>query len=378
MAEQGSQEKTEKASAEKLRKSREDGQVTRSRDLATCLSLVASLAALWLCAGWFLEGLEQAFRLSWPNLQHSELSLDDLRLLLTHNLIGFIKLLAPLLLAPLLVLLGSLIPGGWVLASKNFHFKASKLNPITGLARIVSAQNASEFLKSLLKASVLMGVAGMLIPATFAELMALQQTHVAKAVALGLTRVVQVIALLLAVFVLFAVIDIPLQRFFFLKKLRMSKQELKDEHKNREGRPETKSRIRQVQRQMAQRQINRVMPLADAVIVNPQHYAVALKYDPSKAKAPYVLAKGVDDTALYIRRMATAHGLEVIQAPPLARALYHSTQINQQIPAPLYAAVAHVLTYLVQLRAFRNGLRPRPAPPDHLPVPDSLANQSPP
>lgn len=377
MAEQKStQEKTEKASEQKLRKSRTDGQVTRSKDLATTVSLIATVFALKFSAAWYLEGLRNSFRLSFLDLRNSEVGLDDLRLMLAHNLVVFIKLLAPLLVTPVLVVVGSLLPGGWVFASKNFYFKGSKLNPITGLGRIFGAQNASEFLKSLLKASVLLGLAVAVIPPTFGRLMALQQTTVAMAVAGGLGLVFDVILMLLAVFVLFALIDIPLQQYFFLKKMRMTKQERKEEHKNQEGRPEVKSRIRQIQRQMAQRQVNRVLPEADAVIVNPQHYAVALKYDPGKAKAPYVLAKGLDETALYIRRMAQAHGLEVIEAPPLARALYYTTQINQQIPAPLYAAVAHVLTYVLQLKAFRNGLRPRPSPLADLPIPDSLANKT--
>ena len=375
MGEQSSsQEKTEKASEHKLRKSREDGQVTRSKDLATTVSLLATVLALKFCAGWYLQGLRDSFSLAYLDLNASELGLEDLRLMLAHSVVGFIKLLAPLLVTPVLVVLWSMLPGGWVFASKNFHFKASKLNPITGLGRIFGAQNASEFLKSLLKVSVLLGLACMVIPPTFARLMALQQSTVAMAVAGGLDLVFDVILMLMVVFVLFAVIDIPLQRFFFLKKMRMTKQERKEENKNQEGRPEVKSRIRQIQRQMAQRQVNRTVPLADAIIVNPQHYAVALKYDPAKAGAPYVLAKGLDETALYIRRIAQAHGLEVVEAPPLARALYHTTQINQQIPAPLYAAVAYVLTYVLQLKAYRNGLRPRPAPPEDLSIPDSLAN----
>ncbi|MDV3443103.1 EscU/YscU/HrcU family type III secretion system export apparatus switch protein, partial [Pseudomonas otitidis] len=177
---------------------------------------------------------------------------------------------------------------------------------------------------------------------------------------------------LVAVFVVFAVLDVPLQRFFFLRKQRMTRQERKEEHKQQEGRPEVKGRIRQLQRQMAQRQVTRVIDQADVVIVNPEHYAVALRYDPQRARAPYVIARGVDETALYIRQLATARGLEVLEAPPLARALYFTTQVNQQIPAPLYGAVAQVLHYILQLRAWRQGRRARPVPPQHFPIPDDL------
>jgi len=181
---------------------------------------------------------------------------------------------------------------------------------------------------------------------------------------------------LLSVFVIFSFIDIPLQRFFFLKKMKMTKQERKEEHKNQEGRPEVKARMKQLQRQLLQRQISAVIKKADVVIVNPTHYAVALKYDPKKAKAPFVLAKGVDETALYMRKMATAHKLEVIELPPLARAIYFTTQVNQQIPAPLFTAVAHVLTYILQLRAYQQGRRGKPQLPNNLNIPSSMANKA--
>jgi flagellar biosynthetic protein FlhB len=156
----------------------------------------------------------------------------------------------------------------------------------------------------------------------------------------------------------------------------MTKQERKEEHKNQEGRPEVKARIKQLQRQMLQRQINRVIKQADVVIVNPQHFAVALKYDPKKAQAPYVLAKGLDETALYIRKMAQAHELEVLELPPLARAIYFSTQVNQQIPAPLYTAVAHVLTYILQLKAHRQGRRSKPKLASDFHIPESMTNRA--
>jgi flagellar biosynthetic protein FlhB len=177
------------------------------------------------------------------------------------------------------------------------------------------------------------------------------------------------------VFVLFALIDIPLQRFFFLKKMRMTKQERKEEHKSQEGSPEVRARIRQLQQQLAQRRINKVLKDADAVIVNPRHFAVALKYDMKKAPAPYVIAKGVDETALYIRKMAQAYELEVIELPPLARAIYFSTQINQQIPIQLYTAVAHVLSYFVQLKAWKQGRRGKPKLAHNIPIPNDMVNR---
>nr|WP_024310083.1 flagellar biosynthesis protein FlhB [Pseudomonas sp. P818] len=376
MSEQNSgQEKTEEASAHKLKKSKDDGQVARSKDLSTTISLIATLFILKFSAGLFLEGLSDSFRLSYIQFGHSEIGLDDLDTLLGYNMLVFIKLLAPMLLTSVLVVALSLVPGGWVFSAKNFAPKLSKLNPITGLGRIFSAQNWSELLKSVLKVLVLLGIGYVLVRAALPELIALQRSSVLEAISSAFDLTFSLILCLMLVFVLFSFIDIPLQRYFFLKKLRMTKQERKEEHKNQEGRPEVKARIKQLQRQMLQRQISKVIKNADVVIVNPTHYAVALKYDSKKAAAPFVLAKGVDETALYMRQMAKKHELEVLEIPPLARAIYFTTQINQQIPAPLYTAVAHVLTYILQLKAWRQGRRSKPQLASNLPIPDSLANR---
>ena len=377
MSEQNSaQEKTEDASQQKLKKSREDGQSARSKDLSTTVSLLVTLVVLKFSALYFYEGLRQSFSLAYLDLRHSEMGLDDLDLILTHNLLLFIKILLPLLLTPVLVVLFSLVPGGWVFSSKNFSPKLSKLNPISGLGRMFGMQNWVELLKSLAKIAALVTVAYLQITHLVPELIALQRSDLPTAIGTAFGLTYNLILVLLAVFVLFAVIDIPLQFFFFRKKLRMTKQERKEEHKTQEGRPEVKARIKQVQRQLAQRQINRVIKNADAVVVNPTHFAVVLKYDPKKAQAPYVLAKGVDETALYIRKMANAHSIDVIEAPPLARAIYFTTQVNQQIPAPLYKAVAHVLTYILQLKAYRQGRRSQPTLARNLEIPEALLNRA--
>jgi flagellar biosynthetic protein FlhB len=178
---------------------------------------------------------------------------------------------------------------------------------------------------------------------------------------------------LCAVFVLFAAVDVPAQVFFFLRGQRMSKREQKDEHKTSEGSPQVRQRIRQLQRQIARRSVRKTVPTADVVIVNPEHYAVALKYDEDRAQAPFVVAKGIDEMALYIREVALEHGVEVLPLPPLARAIYATSQVQQQIPMPLYKAVAQVLTYVLQLKAFRGGRRAsEPSLPVDLAVPATL------
>ena len=376
MSNDSAQEKTEEASAQKLRKSREDGQTVRSKDLSTTVSLIATLFILKLVFSSYYHGLEESFRISFLNFHSSEITQEDLGLILSHNLLLFVKILAPLLLTSLLVVVFSLIPGGWLFVAKNFYPKFSKLNPITGLARIFSKQNWVELLKSMVKIAVLIAVAWILISDAIPQLTALQRTSLPTAIGTAFSMVFNVILALMGVFVVFSAIDVPIQKYFHLKKLRMTKQERKEEHKNQEGRPEVKARIKQIQRQISQRQISKVIKDADAVIVNPQHYAVAIKYDNKKAQAPFVIAKGVDDMALYIRKMAAANQLEVLEIPPLARAIYFTTQVNQQIPAPLYAAVAHVLTYILQLKAYKRGMRAKPQMPDHLPIPESMANKA--
>ncbi|WP_150301535.1 flagellar biosynthesis protein FlhB [Pseudomonas profundi] len=369
---QSSQEKTEQPTEQKLKKSRADGQVARSKDLATTVSLLATLVVLKFNFGLFFEGLQDLFRISYVDFHRSEITQHDLTLVLGHNLLIYIKLMLPLLITTALVVVFSMVPGGWVFSSKNFSPKLSKLNPITGIGRIFSGQNWAELFKSVLKITVLLATAAMLLLAAAPQFVALQKGDVFTAISGAMTLAYYIAIMLVLVFVLFSFIDIPLQKYFFTKKMRMTKQEIKEEHKNQEGRPEVKARIKQLQRQLSQRQISKVMKDADVVIVNPQHYAVALRYDLKKAEAPFVVAKGIDETAQYIRKTATAYNLDVIEVPPLARAVYYSTQVNQQIPAPLYTAVAHILTYVLQLKAWRAGRRPKPELASQLPIPASM------
>lgn len=373
--EQSSQDKSEKPSEQKLKKSKQDGQVVRSKDLASMISLLVTLFVLKIFSGYFFDTLSQLFALSYPDFEHKGLPVADLPLLLARAILLLLVLLAPLLITPILVVLASMVPGGWVFSSKNFSFKLEKLNPIKGLGRIVALQNWAELAKSLIKVTVLLVVGYTLIRAAMPEFIALQNTNVFSAINASLQLAFNLMLVLLVVFVVFSFIDIPLQRFFFLKKLRMTKQELKEEHKNQEGRPEIKAKIKQLQRQLLHRQISKTLKTADVVIVNPEHYAVAIKYDTQKAQAPYVVAKGTDETALYIKQLAAKYALEVVSVPPLARAVYFTTQVQQQIPAPLYTAVAYVLSYVMQLRAYRQGRRKKPQLPTDLPIPAHLAQR---
>ncbi|WP_263406606.1 EscU/YscU/HrcU family type III secretion system export apparatus switch protein [Candidatus Dactylopiibacterium carminicum] len=205
--------------------------------------------------------------------------------------------------------------------------------------------------------------------------MNLQALSLDQALLTGAGLMLDGILALCAVFVIFALIDLPVQHMIFMREQRMSKRELKEEHKTSEGRPEVRQRIRQLQQQMARRSVRKLVPDANVVIVNPEHYAVALKYDETRADAPFVIAKGVDEMALYIGRIAREHEVEVVPLPPLARAIYNTSQVNQKIPAPLYKAVAVVLSYVLQLKAFRSGQRrAEPQLPESLPISAQFLN----
>lgn len=378
MAEAESGDKTEKASQQKLRKSREQGQVVRSRDLSTAIGILASLKLFVFLVPGYLQDLRQLFGHSFLPLQ-SEGAIDNaLSVAFTTSMLLLVKMVLPLFVAPLCIMLGSLVPGGWVLSSSHLTPKMDRLNPINNLGRLVSPKHGFELLVSIAKATTLALVLLHISRAGAVDYVRLQGLPLDRALIEGSSLMIDGVTALCAVFILFAVIDVPAQAFFFLRSQRMSKQDIKEEHKSSEGRPEIKQRIRQLQYQIARRSVRKTVPTADVVIVNPEHYAVALKYDEARAEAPYVVAKGIDEMALYIRQLATEHKIDVLPLAPLARAIYNTSQVQQQIPAALYKAVSQVLNYVLQLQAFRRGQRPvQPAFPSEITVPSHLSEVSP-
>ena len=375
MAEAHNGDKTEKASPHKLREARKQGQVPRSKDVATAVGIVVAVwLSFWQMPDW-LADFRRLFALAFASLGGRGTLENVWSMLFAGSLTLLVKMLLPLLVIPLLIVLFSLLPGGWIFVGQHFFPQLKRLNPLSHLGRVVSAKHASEVGKSILKALLLGGVLYGVALSAMQDFFALQDLPLDEALAAAGARLLQALLALAAVFVLFAVIDLPLQWLLFQREQRMSKQDLKDEYKKTEGSPQIKQRIRQVQQQLAQRGLRKSVPTADVIIVNPTHYAVALKYDEDRAEAPFIIAKGVDEMALCIGRIAAEHDIAVLTIPPLARAVYHTTQVNQQIPAPLYRAVAQVLTYVLQLKAFRSGQRRvRPTLPDDLPVPAHLAN----
>ena len=374
MADRDSGDKTEKASPQKLRKSREQGQVVRSRDLSTALGILVSLKLFVLLLPGYLASFRQLFRLCVAPLGSAG-SLDNAMSTVFLGAAGLlVRMLLPLFVVPLAVVLGGLVPGGWVLHFGHWTPQLSRLSPGANLGRLVAPKHGFELATAVAKAALVGAVLVHVARSSLRHYVHLQGMPLERAMLAGAGLMLDGLMAMVAVFVIFAIVDVPAQAFFFARNQRMSKQDVKDEHKSAEGRPEIKQRVRQLQRQIARRSVRKTVPTADVVVVNPEHYAVALKYDEGRASAPFVVAKGVDDMALFIRQLAQEHCIEILPLPPLARAIYNTSQVNQQIPVALYQAVSQVLNYVLQLKAFRAGRRGAlPAMPQELAVPSHLS-----
>lgn len=347
-------DKSEKPTAQKLRKAREKGDLPRSKDLTMAVGLLASFITM----GAFFPYYKTLVGESFTSVGMMAGRLDDqgaLSQFLMLNvwvIIRFIITLAPI---PLTCIVASLVPDGWVFTVSKLKPDFKKLSPISGVKRMFSSSHYVDVGKMMLKCGIILAVLYTMVHSSLNPLLHLQRLSLSQAIHQGFGILHHVLVYFIAVIVIFALLDVPLAKFMFTKKMRMTKQEVKEEYKNNDGNPQIKGRIRQLQRQMALGQINRTVPEADVIITNPTHYAVALKYDPKKAEAPYIVAKGMDDIALHIRDVARHHQIEVVEFPPLARAVYHTTRVNQQIPAQLFRAIAHVLTYVMQIKSWRTG-----------------------
>jgi flagellar biosynthetic protein FlhB len=377
MADQSTGDKTEKASQQKLKKSRDEGQVVRSRDLSTAIGILVSLKLFVYLLPGYLADFNEIFHQSFAPFDSDGAIDNAMSIVFSTSMMLLIKMVLPLFVVPLFIMLGAMVPGGWVASTKNMEPKLSRMSPAANLGRLFTGKHAFEILISMGKAGVLIAVLIHVARSTVKDYTALQNLPMGQAMAAGSGLMLDGLMSMVAVFVIFALIDVPAQAYFFAKNQRMSKQDQKEEHKTSEGRPEVKSRIRQLQRAMARRSARKTVPTADVVIVNPEHYAVALKYDQSKAEAPFVIAKGVDEMALYIRQLAVEFKIEVMELAPLARAIYNTSQVNQQIPVQLYQAVSQVLNYVLQLQAFRTGRRAaQPDYPKEVVVPKSMSEVS--
>lgn len=369
-----SQEKTEEATSRRRQQSREKGQVARSKDLGTSAVLLAS------AIGFTLFGADIAKALAL--IMKTVFTMDRINIFDTNEMYlvwGFIggKLAVPMLsfivFIAVVAFIGNIVLGGITFSVKAFMPTASKMSPMKGFKRMLGVQALVELIKAIAKFSVIAISAYFLLSYYFNDILALSRDNLPGNVYHALELLAWMFILLCSSTIIIVVIDVPFQIWNHNKQLKMTKQEVSDEYKDTEGKPEVKGRVRQMQREMAQRRMMSEVPNADVIVVNPEHYAVAVKYDAQKSTAPYVLAKGVDDVAFKIREIAREYDIAIVSAPSLARAIYHTTKIDQEIPEGLFTAVAQVLAYVFQLRQYQQhgGRKPTQIPANQA-IPDDL------
>jgi flagellar biosynthetic protein FlhB len=374
MAESGSgQEKTEQATPKKLQEAREQGQVPRSRELDTLIMLLVSAATFLMLGKQIIGGLLDMLRSNFVIERALLFNSAVIPELFWRALNEGIGILFPFFLIMVIAAVIAPLPmGGWNFSSKALTPKIDRLNPLKGLGRIFAWKGLIELSKALVKFLIVATAGWFLLMEKLPEFLTLGNQPVDVGLGQLGSELVWVFLLLSCTLIAVAVVDIPFQLWDYHRQQRMTRQEIKDEHKDTEGSPELKSKVRSAQREIAMRRMMENVPKADVVITNPSHYSVALRYNQLNMGAPVVVASGVDLVALQIRRIAGAHDVPILEAPPLARALYYSTKIDQEIPAGLYLAVAQVLAYIYQLKQYQTEGGVQPRPPADLPIPDDL------
>ena len=373
MADQGAMDKTEQATPKRLREAREKGQIARSRDLNSLLLLLAASGGLLVFGKNMLGGMVRQMQSGFTQTRESLFDTTTMQHYMGQVLVDVLQSFAPfLVLLFVAALLAPMALGGWSFSPQALAPSWGKLNPIKGLGRIFSRRAPVEAFKAFAKFAVVALVSAILLYNLAGEILMLGSEPLLQ----GLAHTAHVVGWsflgMSSVLILIAAVDVPFQLWSHASKLKMSKQEIKDEQKQTEGNPEVKGRVRAVQRQIAQQRMMADIPTADVVVTNPTHYAVALRYDQKGNGAPVIVAKGADLIAAQIRKVAAAHDVAIVETPPLARALYFNAEIGQEIPAGLYVAVAQLLAYVYQLRAVRVTGVAEPVLPDDFPIPDEL------
>lgn len=373
MSDDSDEEKTESPTAHRLDKARQDGQIPRSRELTSLLMLVVGLMILWMGGESMARQLAAMVRAG-LNFDHSMVNDDKLIIRHIGNLISqAVMALLPVFAGLVLVAIAApMMLGGIVLSGKAIKFDIGKLNPLKGLKRMVAGQAWAELLKGILKAILVGCVTWFYLRSHWPEMLRLISESPYSALGHGLNMIAVCGLLILMGLIPMVGFDVFWQLFSFFKQMRMSRQEIRDEHKQQEGDPHVKGRIRQQMRAAARRRMMADVPKADVIVTNPTHYAVALAYNEKKMSAPKVLAKGAGDIALKIRELGQENRIPILEAPPLARALYRHSEIGQHIPGTLYAAVAEVLAWVWQVRRWKREGGLIPKKPNNLPVPAEL------
>jgi flagellar biosynthetic protein FlhB len=374
MAESGSGEKSEEPTAKKLTDAREKGQIARSKDLGTLFVLVGSACAMLLMGSSLASAV--------ANMMTHLLSFDrqaamDINALIRVISEGVMQVITPLLwmffIIALAAFIGNILLGGMSLSWQAAAPKASRLSPFAGIKRMFGVQAGVELLKSILKFFVVFIVAFLLLSGLFEEILGLSRETSPNNFEHATTMLLWMFLVLALSIGIIVAIDAPYQVWNHNRQLKMTKQEIKDEHKNTEGSPEIKGRIRRTQYEMSQRRMMEDVKESDVIITNPTHYSIALKYDASVGGAPVMVAKGIDEMALHIRTIAKEHNVEIIRSPALARSLYYTAEVGDDIPEELFAAVAQVLAFIFQLNEHKKGRAKKPIPvAKELPIPEDF------
>ncbi len=346
-----SQEKTEEPTPKRLKDTRDKGQTARSRDFNTMLILIfsgVSFVALGPVVGPdLLNLLKKGYSFPIEVIQTQGAMLNYAK----HFAFEGLKIISIFFFILIIaIFIGPIIIGGWVISAKAMEFKLSRMSPIKGFGRMFSLKSLVELIKTLLKFLVIASVAVVLWRLQVADFLSLGSYPVTMAIAKGMNMLAWFFLIVACALIIISAIDVPFQLYDFNQQLKMTLQEVKDEYKETEGKPEVKGHIRRVQQEIAQRRMMQEVPKADVILTNPTHFAVALVYDENGTTAPTVIAKGKDEIALQIGKVGKAHEIPILRLPPLARAIYFSTEIEMEIPRGLYMAVAQVLAYVFQLR----------------------------
>ncbi len=369
MAEKSSAEQTEEPTARKLSNARDEGQVARSVELPAAAVTIGAILVMFFMGGYWIKQMAEIFA---SGFKFDRKSLDNPDLMVTafaHQLgEAFLLIIPVLLVTAVMAILSSGATGGYLFSLKSTLPKFSKLSLLSGFKRMFGAHAAIELIKSILKFTLVTVVLWALVSRQMDQMMELGQMAIEPALASAGWMIAESALWLSLSLLVIALIDAPYQRFAFMKQMRMTKQEVKDEMKDMEGRPEVKQQIRRRQREMANNRMLQKVKDADVIITNPEHFAVALSYDPTGDGAPILLAKGSDHMAARIREEAQKHGVEMFAAPPLARALYFSTEVDHPVPEALYLAVAQVIAYVFGLADVRPGVAPVIKPQPKVPA----------
>ncbi|WP_057830890.1 flagellar biosynthesis protein FlhB [Colwellia sp. TT2012] len=374
MADSDSGEKSEEPTAKKLTDARKKGQIARSKDLGTFFVLVGSACAMLL--------MGKSLATSMANMMTHMFSLTreeamDVNALFKVINDGIFQVVPPLMWIFVIIMLAAFV-GNTLLGGMSFSWeammpKASRLSPMAGFKRMFGVQAAVELFKSILKFFVVFIVAYLLLNGLFEQILGLSRETIPANFEHATTMLLWMFLVLALSIGIIVAIDAPYQVWNHNRQLKMTKQEIKDEHKSSEGSPEMKGRIRRTQYEMSQRRMMADVPDSDVVITNPTHFSIALKYDAAVGGAPVLVAKGVDEMAIHIRTIAKEHQVEIIQSAALARSIYYTAEVGEDIPEELFAAVAQVLAFIFQLNEHKKGKAKKPIPvTKDLPIPDDF------